>query len=367
VLGCAAGPEPLEETTTSTPTEEPDSQETEDFTPQTREVADRVGRKVTIPVKPQKVATMQGPTYEVLFALGAKDQIGLVRDDHTTAYPLAQLTNPELTNYPVIYDVGPKTPVNVEEFLDQEVDLVIYWNIEQELIKFENADIPVVVIMGNIGEPESLEDYLQDSRDQLSFVADILGGNAPERYEMWEKYLEETIEFIRSRTKDIPEEERPIVYWGNSWGTNILATWDITSNKYVMELCGGHLVGPVGGGQFPEITKEQLLAWNPEVIIVDNHGRNPKEIEKDLQTSLDWAPMPAVQNNRLYRIPAGVFFIDKGTCRALYFYWLAKQLQPDLFEDVDLIKEFKYYYKTFYDYDLSTEEAEKVLDGWVAG
>ena len=38
---------------------------------------------------------------------------------------------------------------------------------------------------------------------------------------------------------------------------------------------------------------------------------------------------------------------------------LAKQLHPHLFGDVDLIEKFKYYYKTFYDYDLSTEETEK--------
>ena len=84
-----------------------------------------------------------------------------------------------------------------------------------------------------------------------------------------------------------------------------------------------------------------------------------------MQTSPEWALMPAVRDERLYRIPAGVFFVDKGTSHALYYYWLAKQLHPHLFEDVDLIEKFKYYYKTFYDYDLSTEETEKILAGWV--
>ena len=281
IWGCAA---PVEETTPPAPAEESapattreDASEEEEAAPATREIVDRAGRTVTIPANPQRIATMQGPSYEMLFALGGKDQIGIVRDDHSTAYPVAQLTNPDIVNYPVIHDVGPRTPVNVEEFLDQEVDLVIYWNIEQELVKFENAGIPVIVIMGGSSEPpNSLEEALQDTRDQFSFVADVLGGDSPERYARWEEYLDDTVEFIRSRTADIPEDERPVVYWGNSWGTNILATWTITTSKYVLELCGGRLVGPEGGGQFPEITKEQLLAWEPEVIIVDNHGGNPK-------------------------------------------------------------------------------------------
>jgi iron complex transport system substrate-binding protein len=332
-----------------------------------RTVVDVVGRPVSVPVNPKKVATMQGPTYELLFTLGAKDQIGLVRVDHQTAYPLALLTNPDLKKYPVINGVGPQVPANVEEFISKGVDLVIYWNIAQEIEKFNKAGIPVIVISESGIKPTSLEEALADKTRQISFLADVLGGDAPKRYDEWKKYLDETVAFIQSRTSKIPEDQRPIVYWGNTWNTNILSTYTIDSRKYEVALCGGKLVSIEKGGQFPETTKEQLLAWGPEVIIVDNHGSNPGRVIKDLQTNPDWASMPAVKTKRIYRIPSGVFFIDKGTAIPLYFYWLAKQLHPDLFWDVDLIKEMQYYYKTFYNYELSTAEAEMVLTGWMEG
>ena len=69
------------------------------YAAETREVVDMAGRHLTIPVRPKSVACMQGPTYEMVFAMGGKDQIGLVRDDHVSAYPLALLTNPDLKNY----------------------------------------------------------------------------------------------------------------------------------------------------------------------------------------------------------------------------------------------------------------------------
>lgn len=338
------------------------SQETK---PATRQVVDPAGRTVTIPVNPKKVATMQGPTYELMFMLGATDQIGLIRSDHATTYPLANLTNPNITKYPTIANVGPQTPVNIEEFISKGVDLVIYWNIQQELDKFEKAGIPVIVISETGFKPKNIEEALADTKKQVSFLADVLGGDAPKHYAEWESYLNKTSELILSRTSKIPEDQRPVVYWGNTWNNNFLSTYQLYPRYYELALCGGKLVSVEKGGQFPEVTREQLIAWAPQVILVDNHGRKPQLIIDELKKDADWASLPAVKNSRIYQIPAGVFFLDKGTTRPLYFYWLAKQLHPDLFQDIDMVKELKYYYKTFYGYDLSTEEAEKVLAGWV--
>lgn len=327
-------------------------------------VTDLAGRTVSVPVSPKKVATMQGWTYELVFMLGGRGQIGLVRSDHQTLYPLALLTNPDLINYPVISGVGPQSPVNAEEFINKGVDLVIYWNIAQEIDKLNKAGIPVIVIDAN-AKAASLEESLTNSTKQIAFVADILGGEAPARYAAWKKYHDQAVALIQSRTAQIPADQRPIVYWGNTWNSNILATYTFNPRSYEVALCGGRLVSVEKGGSFPETTKEQLLAWQPDVIIVDNHGHNPEGIMADLRTNPDWASLPAVKENRIYRIPAGVFFIDKGTARPLFYYWLAKQLHPDLFFDLDLVEEMKYYYRTFYDYGLSTAEAQRVLAGWM--
>jgi iron complex transport system substrate-binding protein len=114
------------------------------------------------------------------------------------------------------------------------------------------------------------------------------------------------------------------------------------------------------------VTKEQLLSWAPQVILVDNHGKNPAGVVQQLKTNPDWATLPAVKTGRIYRIPAGVFFMDKGASKATYLMWLAQQLYADSFKDVDLIKELKSFYKDFYNYSLSDDEAKKAIAGWLA-
>ena len=44
--------------------------------------------------------------------------------------------------------------------------------------------------------------------------------------------------------------------------------------------------------------------------------------------------------------------------------WLATITQPELFEDINMVEEIKYYYKEFYEYELTDEQAQRVLDGW---
>ena len=196
-------------------------------------------------------------------------------------------------------------------------------------------------------------------------VCEILGGEAESRYEEWEEYLIKNMNLIEERTKDIPESERPVVYWGNTWGTNFLSSVRLGAHQYEIELCGGILVAPTEGGEFPEINKEQLLSWNPDIIIIDNHGGVPDLVMENAYIEKNWEAVTAVQNEALYKIPSGVFFLDKGTSSALTLLWMAKMIHPVLFEDIDLITELKYYYETFYDYKLSDEEAEKVLSGWI--
>jgi iron complex transport system substrate-binding protein len=77
-----------------------------------------------------------------------------------------------------------------------------------------------------------------------------------------------------------------------------------------------------------------------------------------------WAALQAVQNKQLYRIPAGIFFLDKGTTTTLMLIWLATIVQPELFADINIIEEIQYYYKEFYEFELTEEQAQRILDGW---
>jgi len=346
-------------------------------------IIDNAGREVTVPTDAKRIAAMTGPSYEMLFMLGAADRIAMVKAGHTTDYPVALMLNPDLANI-VTVGANPNTSVNIEDYLKNNVDLVLYYANDNELKKFETANIPVVAVSsGGGGSTETddtytskktveyiknmtVKEYVDDKCLNIKNIAMILGEEAMAKYEKWYQYNLDVAEKLYERTKDLKDEDRPTVYWANTWGENVLATCDITNHYYDVMIAGGTFYGPMtSGGNFPEITAEQLYDWDPDVIIVDNHGNYPELVIKSMQKETSqWASLSAVKNNQLYRVPTGVFFVDRGTSHALLILWMATFLQPELFEDIDIIEEIKYYYSEFYEYELTDDEAQKILEGW---
>ncbi len=338
----------------------------------TRQIVDLAERRVEVPANPSRIAAMTGPSYEMVFMLGGQDRIAMTKSGHTTNYPLALLTNPDLANYAGI-GANPSSAVNIEDYLRRDVDMVIYYNNNNELKKFEAVGVPAVVLTLNVPlrsleevRGQSLDEFIDDSTIAVNTLADILGGDSPAKAEKWTEYCREKLSMLYERTRDLSDDQRPTVFWGNTWGENILASYPLNNRYYEIWLCGGELVGPISGtGNFPEVTKEQLFEWDPQIILVDNHGNCPELVIKSMykEGSL-WAPLKAVKNQELHRIPAGVFFLDKGTTTTLMMLWLATIVQPEVFADVDIIEEIKYYYREFYNYELTDELAQKVLEGW---
>ncbi|MBQ9992977.1 MAG: ABC transporter substrate-binding protein [Firmicutes bacterium] len=341
--------------------------------PDKKIVVDLIGNEVAVPKEPQRIAAMTGPSYEMVFMLGAADKVAMVKSGHTTNYPLALLTYPELANINTVA-ANPSSSVNIEDYLKHNVDLVIYYENDTELKKFRDTGVPAVVLTLNTGFFDSKEDAMNQGFDTyktnataaVKTLSEILGTEeAKNEFDTWYKYTTEKLELVYNRTKDIKEEDRPIVYWGNTWGENILASYGIQNRCYEVWLAGGNLVGPVGGGNFPEVTAEQLYDWDPDIILVDNHGNYPDLVIKHMmKEGGQWQTLRAVKNNQLHRIPAGVFFLDKGTTNGLIILWLATVIQPELFTDVNMAEEIKYYYNEFYEYEMTLDEAQKVLDGW---
>jgi len=339
----------------------------------TREVTDLIGRKVNVPTSPARIAAMTGPSYEMVFMLGGKDKVAMTKSGHTTNYPLALLTNPDLANYANV-PANPSSAVNIEDYLKNNIDLVIYYDNKNELKKFETVGMPAVVLTLNESllktvkdvQAQTLEQYIHNSTIAVKTLADILGGDSLQEAADWEKYCREKLTMLYERTHELKDNQRKTVYWGNTWGENILASYPITNRYYEIWLCGGQLLGPeAGNGNFPEVTREQLFTWDPDIILVDNHGNYPELVIKDMyKENSIFKTLRAVQGKQLYRIPAGVFFMDKGTTTTLMLLWLATIVQPELFSDINVIEEIKYYYQEFYEYTLTDEQAQKVLDGW---
>ena len=335
-------------------------------------VVDSMNRTIEVPDNATKIAAMNGPTFEMCLCLGAADRVVLTKKPQTSNYPAALLVYPDVAKIEGFNNVNPSAVVNIEDYLSRGIDLVLYYNNETELEKFDNVGIAAVTPILSTSDITdideclnmSLERYKERGAKSMKVAAEALGGDALEVFDKWEKYVNNIIDLIYSRTKDLKEEDRPLVYWGNTWGENILSSYVLTNRAYEIQLAGGRAVGPTTGGNFPEINEEQLFEWNPDIILVDNHGNSPELVKKQVLKKEKYKTLSAVQNEAVYRIPAGVFFLDKGSTTALMTLWLATIVQPDLFSDISMVEELQKYYKEFYHYELSADDAQHILDGW---
>ena len=337
-------------------------------------VTDLMGREVAVPENIEKIAAIAGPTYEMVFMLGGGDKIAMVKSGHTDSYPLANLTNPRLETLAGLA-ANPSSTVNIEDYLSHDIDLVVYYDNEIELKKFDAVDMAAIVVSKNTGLMESLEEAQSLTIDQfiekLTQPLDILSTalnteEARAEYEAWKTYCDEKLRMVYDRTRDLTDEERQTVYWGNTWGEEIRSTYALKNRWYEVHLAGGQLIGPDENSNFPEVTAEQLYSWDPDIILVDNHGGLPGLVMESMyREGSKWSTLSAVQNQQLHRIPAGVFFLDKGTTTTLLVLWMATILQPELFADIDMVEEVKYYYSEFYEYELTDEQAQNVINGWV--
>ena len=74
--------------------------------------------------------------------------------------------------------------------------------------------------------------------------------------------------------------------------------------------------------------------------------------------------MKAVKNKRVYVNPTGTFPWDRYSAEeALQVLWAAQKFHPEHFKDLDMVKKTQEFYKKYYNYDLSKENAQQILNG----
>lgn len=157
-------------------------------------------------------------------------------------------------------------------------------------------------------------------------------------------YADTTIATIKSRIDNIPQERRPRVYYAR--GPRGLETGLGGSiNVETIEFLGARNVAGNRRGGMATVSIEQVLAWNPDVIIT---------IEPDFAAAVRsdqvWAPIKAVQAGRVYlspTLPFGWVDFPPSVNRLIGLPWLAKALYPDRFPE-DLRPITREFYRRFY-------------------
>lgn len=326
-----------------------------------KNVTDRNGRTVRVPMEPKRIACFFGPSYEKVFLLGAADRVAAMSIKQP---PWASKLNPGLEKIAVMPSYS--NP-DVEQILNLGIDLVFYWQWPQQTRKMATAGIPVVCPYDGRGSPKSREEFMGRYKEEIRFYGEVLGDRAKRIAESYCAYYDKSLRRVLSVTAKIPESRRPTVYYVT--GRNIFATQGGYSLAYwLVEMAGGRLVSRELGPGFADASMEQIIAWNPEVILLG--GVIPTA---GVTSDPRWKPVRAVKEKRVYPCPEGVFLWGHGSSELpLFVMWLAKTLHPDRFRDLNLERETKNYYQRFYHYRLTDDDVRRILHrippaGWKQG
>jgi iron complex transport system substrate-binding protein len=113
-------------------------------------------------------------------------------------------------------------------------------------------------------------------------------------------------------------------------------------------------------GGMATVSVEQVLAWNPDVIITIEPA-----FAASVRTDPVWAPVKAVQTGRIHlspRLPFGWVGFPPSVNRLIGLWWLAKVLYPDQFPE-DLRPLTRDFYRQFYHMTPTDAQIDAVLAG----
>ena len=309
-----------------------------------------------IPENVERIAALFGPSYEKLYVLGAEDKIVVCSSFHQTGWAWSHLIYEYVDSEEMVAIANASSSLNVEDLLEYDIDVCFYWNTSDVLKALENVGIAAVPYTSSTG--------IDSVKATLYSYAEILGTDeAMAIADRYAEYFDETLAEVQAVVSQIPEEERKTVYPAYA-SVDVFSTYGQDSVVVAaVEAAGGiPVTAEVEGSSSIEIDKEQLLEWNPDVIFLDHvAAANLSSITDSVMEDEDLANVTAVQNSEVYAVPIGVFYWDAGIQIILLVKWLAVNIYPEYFPDVDMVEVLKDFYEEFYRYELTDEQAEGIL------
>ena len=304
---------------------------------------DAIDREVKRPESMDRLGvTCRGGATHQLSILGASENI--VAQPSVAGFPHLLKMYPR---YNEVLDPGSFDEVNVEELLKVETDLVFVGVSSKKGNKLiEDAGIPTFTMFIGTAEIDTV-------RREFENVGKILGNEkrANELIKYWDKKLE----MVEKLVDKVPQNERKKVHYSGNQITNVSGGkgW---GHSLIVGSGGIDIADEIiKGGKGSEVSVEQIIGWDPDVIVTQKRPEGTASIINDERIQ----DLDVIKNNEVYSFPIGGFWWDRPSPEApLGFMWLAKTLYPEYTKGIDLKKETKEFYSTFYDYQLSDEEYE---------
>ncbi|WP_312630739.1 ABC transporter substrate-binding protein [Pantoea piersonii] len=307
-------------------------------------LTDDLGQKIELPHPAHRIADAWYAHHSLLMTLGAGDLI-VATVNHPADRPWMFKVQPSLGQ---ALQAHGKT-FSSEALVARHVDAIFVPAQDPDAIGYRQAAIPTFSMQF---------DDVDSMKRSLLTTAQVVGTpEAQRRAQRYNRYLDAQIANVSAKTASLTEAQRPRVLHIQSLhplkidgSQTLIDTW--------IRLAGGRNAAAQVKGNMKEVSPEQIIAWDPDVIII---GAGAGRLEDSQYAGL-FRGVKAVQQHRVLQNPSGVFPWDRyGTEVALQIQWAAKQLHPQLFSQLDIVAATRAFYQRFYDYPLRVDEAERIL------
>lgn len=331
--------------------------------PATRTVTDHSGATVTIPGQINAVAFEQIPlvtTYVAHFDGKAPNIVATSKSlvnmmDKTMLAEIA----PEALKVDTSFDN--QGTINAETLLTKKPD-VVFNNARNQPNRrsLEAVGLPVVGF-DTMGAPT--ETYVK----WLRLLEDVYG--EPGKNDAKIAYGEKLITDARARVARVPAQQKRtvLVVMRANQGTLTVAggTKGWFTDKWAEKMNFTNVTEASPEGQM-QVNAEQLLAWDPDVILVAGRGMSSMTAQEILQNKvegIDLSSLRAVKQGDVYSTELGMWnWFTPNPDAPVVANWLGTKLYPAQFSDVDLVAMTQEYYQQMYHHTVTAERATTIID-----
>jgi len=320
--------------------------------PTTSVFTDSLGREVEVSTNLTRVA-LSGPLAQlILFALCPDKLVGLA----TAWSPEAEeFIETQYYNLPILGQLyGGTGTLNLEEIAATGAQVIIDVgaakdNMVQDMDNLQDQlGIPTVHIdahTATVGDAYRKLGGLLDVKD----MAEVLG-----------EYCDGVYANTLSIVSEVDENGKAnLLHCLGDAGISVIAR--DSYHAEVIDLLANNLAvveNPSSKGIGNEVDLEQIMLWNPDVIIFA-----PNSIYSTVGNNPDWADITAIENGHYYEVPFGPYNwlgFPASVQRYLGMIWLAQLLYPDVAQ-YDVYQEVSEYFDLFYHCNITVERYNRLV------
>ncbi len=321
----------------------------------TRAFTDSTGRTVTVPARITRIAVSGPLTQTYILPLGIDLMVGVSNAYASEVKKYLPETLLELPEIGQLY--GGKGELDLEALLAAAPEVVIDIGETKSGMKedldalTEQTGIPFVHVEATVSTAAAA----------YRTLGDLLGRE--EQAEELAAWCEGTLQAIDEMMAKVDADgaRKSLLYCLGDTGTNVMAQGSFHADTINIMSDNLAVIDDVtSSGAGNESDLEQIMVWDPEVIIFDYSS-----IYDQVPELPQWQAVSAVAQGHYYRTPYGPYgwlSSPPSVQRYLGLLWLGDLLYPE-YVPYDLQEEVTEYYRLFYGCELTDEMYAELMQG----